>query len=187
GISTSTIKYFSFGETRSTTGALPTDKKFTGQRLDNTGLYYYNARYYDATIGRFISPDPITHSEPLPRGKIITDLTVCTTHISSYTGQTRCPTMINPQEHNRYSYALNNPLKLTDPDGHQEWAAVLYFIYYFINLYYTMVSALTGISFIPAYNIGHNIEESIPGRACQRHAPTHGVLPNPGPDIYISA
>jgi RHS repeat-associated protein len=30
---------------------------FTGQRLDSTGLYYYGARYYDATIGRFISPD----------------------------------------------------------------------------------------------------------------------------------
>jgi uncharacterized protein RhaS with RHS repeats len=29
------------------------DQKFTGQRLDDTGLYYNNARYYDASIGRF--------------------------------------------------------------------------------------------------------------------------------------
>ncbi len=36
------------------------DKKFTGQRLDDTGLYYYNSRYYDPMIGRFISPDPLT-------------------------------------------------------------------------------------------------------------------------------
>ena len=38
---------------------MPTDKKFTGQRLDDTGLYYYNARYYDAEIGRFIRADNI--------------------------------------------------------------------------------------------------------------------------------
>lgn len=33
---------------------------YTGQEFDTeTGLYYYDARYYDATIGRFISEDPI--------------------------------------------------------------------------------------------------------------------------------
>jgi RHS repeat-associated protein len=35
------------------------DRLFTGQRLDETGLYFYNARYYDAVIGRFVSPDTI--------------------------------------------------------------------------------------------------------------------------------
>jgi hypothetical protein len=91
--------------------------------LDDTGLYFYNARYYDATIGRFISPDPITHSEPLPQGQIIKDLTVYHTTTQFYTPDTRFPTHINPQEHNRYSYALNNPLRYTDPDGHQAEAA----------------------------------------------------------------
>jgi RHS repeat-associated protein len=89
GAVTSTIKYFSFGGTRSTTGTLPTDKKFTGQRLDSTGLYYYGARYYDAEIGRFISPDSII------------------------------PNPANPQSLNRYSYCLNNPLKYIDPSGHE--------------------------------------------------------------------
>jgi RHS repeat-associated protein len=81
-----TMKYLPFGGTRS--GAVPTDKKFTGQRLDETGLYYYGARYYDAGMGRFISPDTII------------------------------PHPANPQSFNRYSYCLNNPLKYIDPSGH---------------------------------------------------------------------
>jgi uncharacterized protein RhaS with RHS repeats len=52
GDSLGEIKYLPFGETRS--GSVPTDKQFTGQRLDGMGLYYYNARYYDPAIGRFI-------------------------------------------------------------------------------------------------------------------------------------
>ena len=32
--------------------------RFTGKRLDVTGFYCFNARYYDPTLGRFISPDP---------------------------------------------------------------------------------------------------------------------------------
>jgi len=82
----STVKYLPFGEARNTV-TVPTDKLFTGQRLDSTGLYYYNARYYDPTIGRFISPDTII---PYPA---------------------------DPQSLNRYSYCRNNPLKYTDPSG----------------------------------------------------------------------
>jgi RHS repeat-associated protein len=36
-----------------------TTKNFTGQHLDGTGLLFYNARYYDPTIGRFLSADTI--------------------------------------------------------------------------------------------------------------------------------
>ena len=70
------IKYYPYGTTR--TGDVPTDKLFTGQRLDGTGLYYYGARYYDPVIGRFISPDTII------------------------------PDPMNPQSFNRYTYCLNN-------------------------------------------------------------------------------
>ncbi len=80
------IKYYPYGTTRS--GSVPTDRKFTGQRLDaGTGLYYYNARYYDAEIGRFVSADTIV------------------------------PDPSNPQTLNRYSYTRGNPLKYTDPTG----------------------------------------------------------------------
>jgi RHS repeat-associated protein len=91
GATTSTEAYFPFGTTRTSTGTLPTDKEFTGQRLDSTGLYYYGARYYDPSIGRFISADTIV------------------------------PNPANPQSLNRYSYCLNNPLKYVDPTGHYNW------------------------------------------------------------------
>jgi len=51
-------------------------------------LYFYQARWYDAQIGRFIQPDTII------------------------------PEPGNPQALNRYAYTLNNPLKYTDPSGH---------------------------------------------------------------------
>jgi hypothetical protein len=45
---------------------------------------------HDATIGRFISPDTVTQDPS------------------------------NPQTLNRYSYCVNNPLKYTDPTGHDQ-------------------------------------------------------------------
>jgi RHS repeat-associated protein len=54
-----TISYDSFGNIRSETGT--GDRfKFTGREWDSEiTLYYYRARYYSATIGRFISQDPL--------------------------------------------------------------------------------------------------------------------------------
>jgi RHS repeat-associated protein len=37
--------------------ALTEDLGYSGQRHDKTGLIYLHARYYDPTVGRFISPD----------------------------------------------------------------------------------------------------------------------------------
>ena len=31
--------------------------KFTGKELDGSGLYYFGARYYDKSLGRFLSTD----------------------------------------------------------------------------------------------------------------------------------
>ncbi len=36
---------------------------FTGREYDKeTGLYYYRARYYDPTMGRFLAQDPIGYA-----------------------------------------------------------------------------------------------------------------------------
>jgi RHS repeat-associated protein len=80
--------YYPYGSVRASTGALPTDITFTGQRSDATGLYFYNARYYAPLSGRFISADTIV---PEPK-----DL----------------------QSLNRYSFVRNNPIKYVDPSGH---------------------------------------------------------------------
>ncbi len=83
------IYYYPFGGTRQDTGAVSVKHKFTGQGLDDeTGLYYYGARYYDPQLGRFISPDSIVQAP------------------------------FDPQTLNRYSYCRNNPVYFVDPNGH---------------------------------------------------------------------
>ena len=64
--------------------------RFTGQeRDDESDLDYFGARYFGASLGRFISPDPLMASAKVS----------------------------NPQTWNRYAYTLNNPLRYIDPDG----------------------------------------------------------------------
>ena len=89
GVKVEEIRYYPFGETFSDSSPSVTKHKYTSQELDiETGLYYYNARYYDPELGRFISADTIV------------------------------PDPTTPQSLNRYSYVKNNPLKYTDPSGH---------------------------------------------------------------------
>jgi RHS repeat-associated protein len=66
-----------------------TPYQYTGQRWEDAiGLYFYQARWYDAARRRFIQPDSIV------------------------------PEPGNPQDLNRYTYARNNPVKYNDPSGH---------------------------------------------------------------------
>jgi len=52
-------EYTPFGGEHSTEGELDRAAKFTGKDLDeDTGLYYFNARWMDSELGRFISEDP---------------------------------------------------------------------------------------------------------------------------------
>jgi RHS repeat-associated protein len=80
--------YYGYGNYRSG-GALPTDHRYTGQKLDiATGLMDYGARYYDRTVGLFASPDTIV------------------------------PDPTNVWDYHRCGYANLNPLKYNDPTGH---------------------------------------------------------------------
>ncbi len=93
-------EYTAYGRERANGTAAPdASHRFTGQVFDqDTGLYFYGARYYDPELGRFVQPDTII------------------------------PSLWNPQSYNRYSYVLNNPLKYVDPDGHVIVVPILYLI-----------------------------------------------------------
>ena len=53
-------KYSPFGNLIKSKGETEEIYRFTGKEFDKlTGLYYYGARYYDPTIGRFIGEDPV--------------------------------------------------------------------------------------------------------------------------------
>jgi len=75
-----------------------TTKRFTGQYHESSlpggeGLSYYNARWYDAQLGRFLSADNI---------------------VSNFA---------NPKALNRFAYVLSNPLRYRDPSGHVQACA----------------------------------------------------------------
>jgi len=58
-----TYTYYAFGGIRSESGSLGHNAfTYTGREYhENSGLYYYRARFYDPAIGRFITQDPIGH------------------------------------------------------------------------------------------------------------------------------
>jgi RHS repeat-associated protein len=54
------MRYMPWGETRYEGSNISTSRKYTGQREDaGIELYYYNARWYDAGLGRFAQADLI--------------------------------------------------------------------------------------------------------------------------------
>ncbi|MCI0695565.1 DNRLRE domain-containing protein, partial [candidate division KSB1 bacterium] len=52
--------YYPYGQAYLAAGTDQAAYQFTGKELDNvTGLYYFGARYYERSIGRWLVPDPI--------------------------------------------------------------------------------------------------------------------------------
>jgi RHS repeat-associated protein len=75
--------------------------RYTGKERDSeSGNDYFGARYYASSMGRFLSPDWSAKAEPVPYAKLD-----------------------NPQSLNLYTYALNNPLRNIDKDGHCDSSA----------------------------------------------------------------
>jgi RHS repeat-associated protein len=60
GALANTYVYDSFGNLTASTGTLVNPLQYTAREFDQeTGIYFYRARYYDSTIGRFLTEDPI--------------------------------------------------------------------------------------------------------------------------------
>ncbi len=83
-------------------------QKFTGKRRDDeTGLDFFEARYFSSVQGRFTSPDEFT-------GGATELFAVVAAHNPTFYAE-----IAEPQSLNKYTYCLNNPYKFVDPDGHQ--------------------------------------------------------------------
>jgi RHS repeat-associated protein len=93
-------------------GADSTRQKFTGKQRDaETGLDYFEARYFSSVQGRFISPDEFTGGPT----ELFAEVAA---HNSTFYAD-----IFDPQSLNKYAYCLNNPLIFVDPDGHQSVAS----------------------------------------------------------------
>ncbi len=63
GAISQTYSYDAFGSLKGSAGGLTNFLQYTGRDYDSeTSLYYYRSRYYDASIGRFLSEDPVQFS-----------------------------------------------------------------------------------------------------------------------------
>ena len=90
GSAAATYKYDDFGNTKLTGGTgIDNEICYTGQIYDqSSGLYYYNARYYDPKNARFLTQD-------------------------TYRGDATQPDTLH-----LYAYCKNNPINYVDPSGH---------------------------------------------------------------------
>lgn len=69
GAVSATFTYDPYGSTTSHTGAADTPLRWNGQYQDpDTGLYYLRARYYDPTVGGFLTRDPLAAMTQAPYG-----------------------------------------------------------------------------------------------------------------------
>lgn len=59
GTTQSETAYSPYGEASTTGDDQSNNTEYTGRENDDTGLYFYRARYYDPAMKRFISEDPI--------------------------------------------------------------------------------------------------------------------------------
>ena len=85
--------FYPFGGERIITASSGNTYKFTSKERDSeSNLDNFGARYDSSILGRFMSSDPLS--------------------LVALPGDAH-----NPQSWNAYSYVLNSPLNLTDPDG----------------------------------------------------------------------
>ena len=143
-------------------GGVPSDYQFTGQEADSgTGLIYMKARYYDPVIGQFISPDTIV------------------------------PDPNNLYAYNRYMYAYGNPLKYSDPNGHEPWLPQLPHIPNPFELLARLlglpsdedIEAVTGVSSVST-NVGYQVYQALDATNEVIVPPLEGALSlMPGYDV----
>ena len=109
------IEYTPYGETwvekTGNTGLEFLPYKFTAKELDEeTGLYYYGARYLDPKYSRWLSTDPAL-KDYIPLAPINDEAKKHNQNLPGMGG------VFNTVNLSLYNYASNNPIKYNDPDG----------------------------------------------------------------------
>ena len=102
------IEYVPFGEVfiEERNSIWNTPYLFNAKEFDEeTGLYYYGARYYDPRLSLWISVDPISNYDPL--------------NSENYLDGEHNGGIYNYANLNSYIYCYQNPIKLVDPNGKQ--------------------------------------------------------------------
>jgi RHS repeat-associated protein len=95
-VTNGTFAYDPYGKQTSGSTTLSNYMFQSEQKDSESGLTYLRARYYDSTIGRFTSQDPLSG------------------------------TLGNPASQNGYNYASNDPINLSDPSGQSAIGDKLY-------------------------------------------------------------
>ena len=108
------IEYTPYGELWIEEVAAGLDKlpfRFTGKEMDEeTGLYYYGARYLDPKYSRWLSGDPAL-GDYIPKAPIDDEAKKHNENLAGMGG------VYNTVNLHLYHYAGNNPVKYEDPDG----------------------------------------------------------------------
>ena len=123
------IEYTPYGELWIEEVAAGLDKlpfRFTGKEMDEeTGLYYYGARYLDPKYSRWLSGDPAL-SDYIPKAPIDDEAKKHNENLPGMGG------VFNVVNLHLYHYAGNNPVKYEDPTGltTEDGAEVTVIIYY---------------------------------------------------------
>ena len=94
-----TLAYKPFGLAVVVFGSEPKYGYTGAYRESAPNLIYLHSRWYDPTIGRFLSPDDRLGKQSMP------------------------------QDQNRYAYVVNNPMAYTDPTGHVFFLGFLVLLY----------------------------------------------------------
>lgn len=107
--------------------------RYSGEYYDDaTGLQYLRARWYDPSIGRFISED-------------------------TYEGE-----LLNPLSLNLYTYVQNNPLMYVDPTGHMSFKTYWYISrgsqdWFISNSINSVKSVFDGDTYLNIFNLGKSL------------------------------
>ena len=137
-------EYTPFGKQTAADGELEHAAKFTGKDLDgDTGLYYFNARWYDQEIGRFVEEDPIQgewigyldkksrlQTDKLLKVALGNEDDKAKSFEESAIEDSNIHKINITDRTNWYCYCNNNPINFVDPDGFNvfghSWGTAVY-------------------------------------------------------------